>query len=70
MLPVVNFSVVAIPLPYIVKISMSVGIFRLGCVTLMTCIMAFASFYCIALNRNEKNIVVNGFNKIKRHVIK
>lgn len=68
--PLLIFSVVAIPLPYIIKMSMSVGFYRLGCVTVMTCITAFVSFYCIVLNRKEKNIAVNGFNKIKSHVIK
>lgn len=68
--PLLIFSVVAIPLPYIIKMSMSVGIYRLGCVTIMTCITAFIFFYCIALNRKEKNIVINGINKIKYHVIK
>lgn len=68
--PLLIFSVVAIPLPYIIKMSMSVGFYRLGCVTVVTCITAFVSFYCIVLNRKEKNIAVNGFNKIKSHVIK
>lgn len=68
--PLLIFSVVAIPLPYIIKMSMSVGFYRLGCVTIMTCITAFVSFYCIALNKKEKNIAINGFNKIKSHVIK
>lgn len=68
--PLLIFSVVAIPLPYIIKMSMSVGFYRLGCVTVVTCITAFVSFYCIVLNRKEKNIAVNGFNKIKSHVVK
>lgn len=63
--PLLVFSVVAIPLPYIVSYIMPVGFLRLLLVTMVTGIVAVGAFYWVGLNHKEKKMVKGVISRIK-----
>lgn len=62
--PLLIFSVVAIPLPYIVSYIMPVGFLRLLLVTMFTGIVAVGVFYWIGLDHKEKKMVKGVISRI------
>lgn len=63
--PLLIFSVVAIPLPYIVSYIMPVGFLRLLFVTMVTGIVAVGAFYWVGLNHKEKKMVKGVISRVK-----
>lgn len=68
--PLMVFSVVALPLPYLTYSLLPSGFFRLTSVTVMTFMVSSVLFYWIGLNIKEKEIVINYLHKISEHVVK
>lgn len=62
--PLLIFSVVAIPLPYIVSYIMPVGFLRLLLVTMFTGIVAVGVFYWIGLDHKEKKMIKGVISRI------
>lgn len=65
--PLLVFSVVALPVPYLIWYVMPVGFLRLFLVSAMTFVVALFLFYWIVLNKKEKSIVAKSFNKINKY---
>lgn len=63
--PLLIFSVVAIPLPYIVSYIMPVGFLRLLLVTMFTGIVSVGAFYWVGLNHKEKKMVKGVISRVK-----